>query len=88
MNSDTVWISQGWRDPALVEALAGATGRMVERGEPSDPEAMTTTYQELITRMQRELDPGVEDTPEELKRRPGENRRQHRARLRELRRRK
>lgn len=98
MNSDNIWIPgpkedadelrriQDERERLLFEQLAGATDRRLHIGKIPPPEVRRfDTAAELEAELRGELQAAAEEQPNELDRMPGENRRQHRARLRRAR---
>ena len=80
MNSTTLFVPPTANPEALrrLKEAANATDRTLST-DPAPADAISGTYNELIAKMGKELGE-LKSIP--LGRRPGENRKQHRARLR------
>lgn len=79
MNSDHIFLPPDGKLTDAMKTLAAATGRTISRDEPA-PDAVSGTYNELISKMTGELDTARSQAPNDLDRRVGENRKQYRAR--------
>ncbi len=82
MESKNVYLASKRGNTANLRELASATGRKVVSGQqPPDSAQAFDTYEQLLSEMHGELSDAKEQQPNDLDRRPGENREQHRARL-------